>query len=98
MNWKKMDLPNCIYADRNWITARTSAPRKIRNTMLIMNVSILCWVLTPTAILTANTLATTIQIVPKARAISDTTGLGVNMKMNNKPGDQEKKKGRASCE
>ena len=90
-------MPGCIYADRNWITARTSAPRKIRSTMLIMNVNILCWVLTPAAFFTANTLATTIQTEPTARAISDTTGLGVNIKINNRPGDKEKKKGRASC-
>ncbi len=65
--------------------------------MLIMNVNILCWVLTPTAFFTANTLATTIQTEPTARVMSDTTGFGVNVKRNNRPGDQEKKKGRASC-
>ena len=60
-----------------------------------MNVRKLRWVSKPRAALTANTVEMAIHTTPTARAKSETTDTGIDMKRNASPGEVAKNIGRA---
>ena len=66
-----------------------------RITVTMMNIKRLRWLSKPRAVLTDITVAIAIHATPIARAISETTGTGIDMIRNTSPGEVAKNRGRA---